>query len=158
MPRKTRDDRLDTRTARLKLAPRPEPYWRNIQDGRAIGYRRVPSGKAGSWIARWYASGDGRRYRALGAADDMLDADGADTLSFSQAQDKARAWFAEVQRNGGRVVEPLTVRDAMTTYEADYLVRGGKAVTDLHTTINAHILPALGDKLKSPNRLPPIRR
>ncbi len=147
MPRKTRDDRLDTRTARLKLAPRPEPYWRNIQDGRAIGYRRVPSGKAGSWIARWYASGDGRRYRALGAADDMLDADGADTLSFSQAQDKARAWFAEVQRIGGHVVEPLTVRDAMTTYEADYLVRGGKAVTDLHTAINAHILPALGDKL-----------
>jgi hypothetical protein len=157
MPRKTRDERLDTRTSRLKLAPRREPYWRNIQEGRAIGYRRAPGGKAGSWIARWYAPGDGRRYQALGAADDMLDADGADTMSFSQAQDKARAWFAEVQRTGGRVVEPVTVDAAMTAYQADYLARGGKAVSDLRTTINAHIVPALGDKLVQDLTFPVIK-
>ncbi len=157
MPRKSWDERLDTRTARLKLAPRREPYWRNIQDGRAIGYRRVASGKAGNWIARWYEPTEGRRYQALGAADDMLDADGADTLSFSQAQDRARAWFAEVQRTGGRVVEPVTVREAMTGYERDYVARGGKAATDLRTTVAAHILPALGDKLVNDLTFPVIR-
>ena len=157
MPRKSRDERLDTRTARLKLAPRREPYWRNIQEGRAIGYRRAASGKAGSWIARWYEPAEGRRYQALGAADDMLDADGVDTLSFSQAQDRARAWFAEAQRAAGRVVEPMTVRDAMTAYEADYRARGGKAVADLRTTIGAHVLPALADKLVQDLTFPVIR-
>src|SRR5215467_9487357 len=99
MPRKSRDERLDTRTARLRLGPRLEPYWRNIQEGRAVGYRRLPGGKAGSWIAKHYTPGDGRRYHALGNADDYMDADGADTLSFAQAQDRARAWFAELARN-----------------------------------------------------------
>ena len=59
MPRKARDERLDTRTARLKLKPRREPYWRNIQEGRAIGYRRI-RGKAGTWIARHYDRAVGR--------------------------------------------------------------------------------------------------
>jgi site-specific recombinase XerD len=157
MPRKSRDERLDTRTARLKLTPRREPYWRNIQEGRAIGYRRVASGKAGHWVARWYEAAEGRKYQAFGAADDMLDADGTDTLSFSQAQDRARTWFAEVQRSGGRVVEPVTVRDAMTAYETDYLARGGKALSDLRATVAAHILPALGDKLVNDLAFPVIR-
>ena len=61
MPRKARDERLDTRTARLKLSPRAEPYWRNIQEGRAIGYRRLAGGKAGTWIARHYDPAMGRK-------------------------------------------------------------------------------------------------
>ena len=146
MPRKARDERLDNRTSRLKLTPRREPYWRNIQEGRAIGYRRAPGGKAGTWIARHYDATAGRTYQALGSADDMLDADGGSTLNFSQAQDKARDWFAEIARNGGRTVERVTVAEAMETYVADYLARGGKAERDLRTTISAHILPALGEK------------
>jgi hypothetical protein len=90
MPRKARDERLDTRTVRLKLTPRAEPYWRNIQEGRALGYRRLAGGKAGTWIARHYDQGEGRKYCALGSADDTMDADGASTLTFSQAQDRPR--------------------------------------------------------------------
>ena len=63
MPRKARDERLDTRTARLKLTPRREPYWRNIQEGRAIGYRRLTGGKAGTWVARHYDPAEGRKLR-----------------------------------------------------------------------------------------------
>jgi hypothetical protein len=48
MPRKARDERLDNRTARLKLTPRREPYWRAIQQGRLIGYRRLSGGKGGT--------------------------------------------------------------------------------------------------------------
>jgi hypothetical protein len=33
MPRKARDERLDTRATRLRLPPRREPYWRTIQGG-----------------------------------------------------------------------------------------------------------------------------
>lgn len=157
MPRKARDEKLNTRTARLSLAHRAEPYWRNIQDGRALGYRRAAGGKAGSWVARWYEAEVGRKYRALGAADDMIDADGKDTLTFAQAQDKARDWFAEMQRNNGRVVEPITVREAMEDYEANYLAQGGKAVADLRRTVKAHILPALGEKKVADLTFPMIR-
>lgn len=149
MPRKARDERLDNRTVRLKLAPRAEPYWRNIQEGRAVGYRRLPGGKAGTWVARHYDPGEGRQYRALGTADDMLDADGAGTLTFAQAQNKARDWFKEIERSAGRVVEPITVREAVAAYLTSYRARGGKAEYDLSTTIDAHILPELGDKLVS---------
>ena len=146
MPRKARDERLDTRTARLRLTPRAEPYWRNIQEGRAIGYRRAAGGKSGTWIARHYDAAEGRRYAALGAADDMLEADGNGTLSFAQAQDKARDWFAKIERSTGRVIVDITVREAMAAYVADYTARGGKALRDMQAAINAHILPALGDR------------
>ena len=53
MPRKASNERLDTRAARLRLAPRHAPYWRNIQEGRAIGYRRAAAGRAGQWQARF---------------------------------------------------------------------------------------------------------
>jgi integrase len=158
MPRKARDERLDTRTARLKLAPRPEPYWRNIQEGRAIGYRRLGGGKAGTWIARHYQAGESRKYKALGTADDMLDADGTLTLTFAQAQEKARVWFAETGRKAGHAVGSLTVRQAMDDYIEDYMARGGKALADLRTTVSAHILPALGDKPVSDLAFATLRR
>ena len=149
MPRKARDERLDTRTARDRLAPRREPYWRNIQEGRAIGYRRAKGGKAGSWIARWYEPDrtPSRAYHALGAADDLLDADGAITLSFGQAQEAGRKWFAEMDRAGGRIEAPITVQEVAVLYIDAYRARGGKSLRDTQRSIDAHILPALGDKL-----------
>jgi integrase len=149
MPRQSRDERLDTRTARLKLAPRREPYWRNIQEGRSIGYRRLPGGKSGTWIARHYdpSNTPPRQSHALGSADDYDDADGASTLNFAQAQDGARRWFAALSRAGGRVAAPITIKKVMADYVADYTARGGKAVRDTNTVISAHILPKLGERL-----------
>lgn len=147
MPRKARDEKLDTRTARLRLSVRREPYWRSIQQGRALGYRRLPGGKAGTWIARHYDASNGRQYQALGSADDMLDADGSGTLTFAQAQTEAAIWFTELGRTSGRVVVPVTVSKAVEAYEADYAARGGKDPSALKVTFAAHILPALGDML-----------
>jgi hypothetical protein len=153
MPRKARDERLDTRTARLRLPPRAEPYWRSIQEGKAIGYRRLGGGKGGKWIARYYSPADGKKtYRALGSADDLLDADRGATLTFAQAQDNARLWFTELEQAGGRAVVPvvpLTVRMALENYETDYQARGGKGLKDAQIAIKAHILPRLGDRLVS---------
>jgi hypothetical protein len=120
LPRKARDEKLDTRTARLRLLVRREPYWRSIQEGRALGYRRLPGGKAGTWIARHYGAADGRKYQALGSADDMLDADGGETLTFAQAQDRASAWFRDLARSGGVIEVPMTVKDAIAGYLLDY--------------------------------------
>ena len=148
MPRKARDERLNTRADRLRLPARREPYWRHFQEGRAIGYRRLAGGKAGTWIARFYdpAGERVRKYQALGHADDLLDADGVTTLTFAQAQEAAREWFSDLGRAHGHVAEPLTVKLAMKAYTEDYQARGGKDLKGVQTTISAHILPKLGDR------------
>jgi integrase len=150
MARKAKDARLDTRAARLRLPEQHAVHWRNIQEGRAVGYRRATAGKAGTWQARYLdrdASGERvRKFLAIGTADDLLDADGATTLNFAQAQEAARQWFAELARGQVAVVEPTTVSQAMTAYVEDYKARGGKDLKGLESTINAHILPKLGDK------------
>ncbi len=83
MARRIRDTKLDTRTARLKLPQRREPYWRPLSAGLALGYRRGKSG--GYWLAKHYSREHGRRYESIGPADDTLD---AGALSFDAAQIK----------------------------------------------------------------------
>ena len=51
MGRTVRDTNLETKTARLKLAPRRKPYWRVLEGGLHMGYRRTKEG-GGSWVAR----------------------------------------------------------------------------------------------------------
>ncbi|WP_298283653.1 site-specific integrase [Acidocella sp.] len=86
------------------------------------------------------------KFASLGAADDLLDADGIDTLNFTQAQEKAREWFAGITRTRRGAPEPTTVEQAMTAYLADYKARGGKDPKGLASTIEAHIKPKLGEK------------
>ena len=114
-----------------------------------MGYRRVGSGKAGTWTARFYeaTATPPKQFQAIGSADDYLDADGVDTLTFAQAQDRAAEFFADCQRSRGVRREPITVRHAIEHYMEAYRARGGKAEADTKSTINAHILPALGDML-----------
>src|SRR3954469_18012165 len=92
MARMVRNPKLDTRSARAKLATRREPYWHMLTGGMHLGYRRSGA-YGGAWIARAYDPTTRKRaYRALGSADDALDADGERVLSFAHAQAKARAW------------------------------------------------------------------
>jgi hypothetical protein len=50
----------------------------------------------------------------------MLDADDGDTLTFAQAQVRAAEWLREIERGAGRVMEPITVAEAMEGYVTDY--------------------------------------
>jgi integrase len=147
MARNVRDARLDTRTNRARCRVRREPYWRSISDGLAIGYRR--GAKGGTWIARHYAAQTGRRFSALGVADDVVDADGVHVLTFGQAQEAARAWFATLARQERNQTDPgpYTIDQALDDYVVDYKRRGGKAVYRLEAAIRAHIRPELGSTL-----------
>src|SRR3984893_3713802 len=146
MARTVRDANLETRTARLRLGMRAEPYWRTIDAGAHLAYYRGRRG--GTWVARLYQDGRYRK-RALGTADDMSDANGVAILSFTQAQAAARKWFAKLARDAAGIepvaAGPSRVRDAISDYLADYKRRGGKALAATEAAINAHILPALGD-------------
>ena len=112
MARTLQDAKLDTRKARVRLKKRREPYWRSISEGLAIGYRK---GAGGTWIARHYSREHGRRYHSIGTADDIVDADGAHVLSFAQAQEAARKWFAHLARHDRGEVRsgPYTIVNAL---------------------------------------------
>jgi integrase len=145
MPRTVRNPKIDTRTARLRLPQRREPYWTVLSEGCALGYRRGARG--GTWIGKFRAESGQRCIAALGAADDALDPDGLSALSFAQAQERARDWFKQQARlaaGGVALAGTYTVADALRDYERDYRRRGGKAVYRQNTSVAAWILPVLG--------------
>jgi hypothetical protein len=142
MARKVRDKELDTREARLKLTARGKPYWRTIEHGLHLGYRRL-RGKSGTWWVRHYL-GD-QRYEAgsLGIADDLSDADGVAVINFWQAQQKARERMVSRAHAAAGKTGPLTVEDALELY-VEYLERDRKTAYDARRRAEALIYPRLG--------------
>jgi hypothetical protein len=140
-----RDANLETRTARLRLPIRPEPYWRGLEKGFALGYRR--RGKGGTWLARRRPAAGGYTEHKVGTSDDLQDADGVAILDYGQAQKAARAWWrAELRHEEGHDARssPHTVADAIADYLKEFEGRGGKSVYHTRRAAETHILPALG--------------
>ncbi len=152
MPRAISDAPLTTRAARERLPTRHQPYWRGIDAGAAVGYRKGNTG--GVWLVRITdpTAGGGYRQATLGRADDTLKAAGEKVLDFRQAETSAREWIARFHRVAAgqepeptaKPVSPYTVADAIADYLADYEARGGKALSTARQTSEAHILPQLG--------------
>src|SRR5215467_8938903 len=90
MARRLIDRNLDSRAMRAKLTPRAKPYWRSVEKGLHLGYRRL-SGAAGPWIIRQYAGDQRYQETRIGVADDLSDDDGVQVLTYWQAVDLARA-------------------------------------------------------------------
>lgn len=147
MPRTLRNAKLDSRSARAKLAARREPYWTVISAGCAVGYRKGRSG--GTWVARFRDETGRQHYEAIGATDDARDANDQDVLSYAQAQARARAWFdrkaaaADDPDEDERKEGPYTVADAMADY-LDWFGKHRKGLAFTRAAVNAFILPKLG--------------
>lgn len=145
MARRVKDANLETREARTRLKVRGKPYWRAIEKGTHVGYRRL-KGKPGTWWARFYAGNKDYVVEALGAADDLSDADGIAILAFWQAVEvarerrKLRAYTA-----AGKPIGPLTVRAIFEDYLAfvETNRRGGSY--DARKRAERSIYPTLGD-------------
>lgn len=145
MARTVRDAALQTRESRLdaKKVKLGKRYYRSIQDGLALCYRRTGKG-CGTWSVR-IRQADGRyALERLGEADDTADANGETVLTFAQAQRKAQKRLEAVQRSGGIIRPPLTVREAAAAY-LDWFRTARKSARETENAITAHILPALGD-------------
>ena len=154
MARTVRDTNLETRTGRLRLPIRAEPYWRGLEKGFALGYRR--RGKGGTWLARRRQADGGYAEHRIGTTDDLQDVDGIAVLDYGQAQKAARDWWrAEARREEGHDTRhgPLTVADAMGEYLKAYVRRVGEAVYETQRALEAHILPALGTTPAANSRL-----
>jgi integrase len=144
MARTIKDTQLDTRTARARLKPSGKPYYRKIEEGLHLGYRK-PRGRkgrpavSGKWVLRRYIGGQSYTVEVIGIADDFADADGNAILNFTQAQNLARARL----RSDAGVTGPLTVAAAIEGY-FEALRHEGKDTYDAQTRANAFIVPALG--------------
>jgi integrase len=143
MARKVKDKELDTREARIKLKARGKPYYRMIEPGLHLGYRKL-KGRAGTWLARHYLGKQAYEVESIGVANDGSDADGVAILDFKQAQDEARKRMVSRAHAAAGKSGPLTVANAMDAY-LEYLEANGKSVVTARYRAKAFIYPALGD-------------
>lgn len=151
----TKDVKIISPTARARLAVRSEPYYRAIQQGLALGYRRGRTG--GSWIARIrLLERAGYSETKLGAADDAgAVPDGITVLSYDQAVGAARNAFAaaEARRLSGTLpaAAKASVGDVLDLYREAYLAgatrrgRGpGRDIANVDSILCRHLRPRLG--------------
>jgi integrase len=142
MARKVKDKELDSSEARRKLKTRGKPYYRSIERGLHLGYRKL-KGAAGTWLVRHYLGKQAYEVERIGTADDLSDADGVVILDYWQAQDKARERMvsrahATAGKSGHR-----TVANVMDAY-LEYLETNSKSVVTTRYRAKAFIYPALG--------------
>ena len=130
---KPRNAKLESATARRKLAVRKKPYYIRLSPGIALGYRR--NAGAGTWTVR-VADGGAEWIKKIALADDLEGASPPHVLSYWQALDTARAL---ARRQPGEAIDqsrPLTVAEALDRYEADLKARGGSPYNAEHPRIH----------------------
>ena len=130
---KPRAAKLETATARRRLAPRKKPYWTRLSPGIALGYRR--NAGAGTWSVR-VADGGSEWIKRIALADDLEPAAPPAVLNYWQAVDAARAL---ARRQPGDAVDesrPLTVAEALDRYESDLKARGGDPYNARHARLH----------------------
>jgi integrase len=141
--RTIRDTSLESRAARSRLKPRGKPYYRALEPGLHLGYRRPQTG-AGKWLARHYVGEQAYEIETLAIADDFSDADGVAVLSYQQAQAKARERMVARAHHAAGKHGPITVADAMDAY-LSFLDHNRKSGGDARYRDRALIRPTLGD-------------
>ena len=149
MGRRLHEATITTRNARAALPIRL--HWRAIDPDVHLGYRKGKSG--GGWIVRW-RSGPGYRQAPLGTADDVLDADGANTFSYAQAASACRSHVTKTRYDDRAAAEGPTpsVKTACEDYclsiESRDAERRGRASKLSRSRLQTHVLadPKIGGK------------
>ncbi len=144
MARTVKDQKLQSRNSRASLKPSPQPYYRAIDPGVSLGYRRGKIG--GVWVLRRRFGSAGKyKVETFAVADDLSDPDGVGVLSFSQAQARARTMIGESNLAHGAVAtSPMTVSDALKAY-LDWLDNHGKSGASTRNRAKNDIEPMLGE-------------
>jgi integrase len=140
MSKTVRERKLDSPAARAKLKHSGKPYWRAIDTGLHLGYRKGLNG--GKWVLRRYLGKETYRVETIGAADDHSLADGEGILDFFQAQRKAREGAALAKAAPARTA--FTVAATMDEYFERLEHEGSKSLVDARGRTKLHILPKLG--------------
>jgi hypothetical protein len=134
-----------------------KPYYRAIDPGLHLGYRRSADG--GKWVVRAYLGKQAYRVENIATADDRGEPDGHAVLSFSQAQARARARMVEISRKAAGLpthTGPYTVAEAADDYIVwlEHEGRSEQTIKNTRGTFDAHVIPKLGatraDRLTTP--------
>ena len=120
---KPRDTKLESATARAKLAVRTKLYFVRLAPGICIGYRR--NAGPGTWSVRVTSQG-ADWIKRIGLADDQEPADGRAVLSYWQALEAGRRLARRQPGDPETNSRPLTVGEALDQYEQDLERRGGE--------------------------------
>jgi integrase len=137
-----RERKLDSPAARAKLKASGKPYWRSIDPGLHLGYRKGLSG--GKWVLRRYLGNEKYLVETIGPADDHSPADDSNVLDFFQAQRRARE-IASKAKAPASPQGPLTVNGALDAYFARLADEGSKSLAGAMGRANRHIRPKLGN-------------
>src|SRR5262245_30942329 len=129
--------KLDSKTARAKLAPRKRPYTTRLVAGIRLAYRRNAK-IAGTWSV---LGGGGAWLKRIGIADDLEPSDRHNVLDYWQAIERARDLARAKDTDSGK---PVTVDVALTDYAADLAARGSRAYNAERARI--HLPKALASK------------
>ena len=127
--------KIDTVSARTKLVPRRGPYWHRISKGCYLGFRRMNSFGAGTWLVRALDFATGKQlYKALGELKEL-----PDHQRFDAAQKAAQAWFEHLGRGGSARV--TTVGDVCDKYVQHMkTTRSTRAAADIETRFKNYVL------------------
>jgi integrase len=141
MPRKIRDAKLESRSARLRLLIRKKPYTGpSLARGIMLLYRRNRTN--GTWVIK-AANGHGAYWtKGFAVADDFEDADGTHVLTFHQAGETGKALARG--KTDTTDSKPLTVADAIAAYKRDLKSRG-KHLSNA-TRVEHHLTGTLAGK------------
>ncbi len=146
MAKVLKETAVTTKSARAKLAE--GTHWRSIDPDTHLGYRKAPRG--GRWLVRWYLGDQTYRQATLATADDVFEADGVETLDYTQACIAARHHVAQARADvrAETAGPPVTVRSAIAAYcdtrEArERSQRGEKGLKrDARSRLTLHVLSA----------------
>src|SRR6516164_9765428 len=100
MARTIRDAALETRAARSRLKPNGQPYYRGLEPGLHLGYRKPRAG-AGKWLARLNVEGK-YNYHPLGTAGDAVEA----YIRSLEAEGRARTSLAVLRCSANAHILP----------------------------------------------------
>jgi integrase len=144
--RKVREVALDTLNARIKLKSRSKPYFRMLDQGAHLGYRKGQ--RVARWLARVQGGGD-YTVETFSTADQFVDGKWREVTDYSTAQEEARELAKRMSGNGAGSAAsgPFTVNCAMDNYISRLEAEHSKSLADAKNRVDNLIRPKLGDLL-----------
>ena len=139
MVRRLKSAALDSRNARLDLKQSKKPRYESVGQGFSLGYRRTKTN--GTWVFRKADGKGGMSTKAIGVADDYVEADGETVLSYWQAVDKVREL---AKPSSGSAPGSITVQEAFDKYLPTLEAKNARSARTTKGRVNKHILPRLG--------------
>ncbi|MEH6556703.1 MAG: hypothetical protein V7708_02840 [Oceanicoccus sp.] len=139
---------IQQQKVRAELAPRREPYWREIESGMHVGFYKSESDPVGSWRGRYRKTKARKKVKSEKTKTLYVSLPSTSELSYSQAVGQVKEWVARLRSGGdqteilsGKRQEELTVWENCMAYrESRKAHKTANAFNDLEKRFNTLLL------------------